>query len=221
MPIKASRCSARPWREIRPRLRSVADSYIAGGKAGGGVEVLGVREPRDRQAARSKCRGPGRGPARQAGQDLAVGAGQQHLDLLLDRGHVDKQTAIADEITAQPLCAGSGIRWRWEAIAPPAGPVLSGGLRQPSGRPGDQRPTGWGTTGEGRRARQRGLTGGRLDGSERPCPAGADKPGRNAFSLSWSRCWAFFRSATSPRRCRTAARNSSTTASSDCRRPAP
>ena len=41
-------------------------------------------------------------------------------------------------------------------------------------------------------------------------PQGADKPGHRALSWSCSRCWATLRSATNPRRCRTAARSAST-----------
>lgn len=60
------------------------------GQPGGGVEVLGVREACDRQAVRGE-RGCAVGRhTRQAGQDLAVGAGEQDSDLVLDRSDIDQ-----------------------------------------------------------------------------------------------------------------------------------
>jgi hypothetical protein len=52
--------------------------------------VLGVREPGDRQTVRGERGGTADAHTGQAGQDLAIRAGQQDRDLVLDRCHVDE-----------------------------------------------------------------------------------------------------------------------------------
>jgi hypothetical protein len=82
------------------------------GQAGGGVEVLGVGEPGDRQAVSGECRGPDDCDPRQAGQDLPVGDGELHLDLLLEFRDVDLEDSISRQVAAQPMGSLLSIaRW--------------------------------------------------------------------------------------------------------------
>ena len=201
MPISASRCSARPWREIRAAAADGRRLVHRRRQPGGGVEVLGVGEPGDRQAVRRERRRSDGRDAGQAGQDLAVGAGQQ------DRRSRPRPrrcrpaaagSAPGPDPAARPARAASGGGGRQSRHR--SDPVLGGRLGQPPGaraiseRVDGARPAK--ATAQASTACPVGVS----IGSDRPWPAGADRPGHSALSWSWSRCWAFFRSATSPRR---------------------
>jgi hypothetical protein len=99
--MSASRCVARPCRELRPRRCSVADWCRAGARPVAEYRWLGVGEAADRETVRGEPGGPHDRDTGKRGQHLTVGAGQQLLQVNVQHSDIGAQEAVAGQSWAR------------------------------------------------------------------------------------------------------------------------
>jgi hypothetical protein len=107
---------------------------VAGwGQSGRRVHVLGAGPALDRQGMGGERRGADHRDAGQRRQYLAVGAGEQALELVFERADVRAQRVPALDIAAEALGAELGIPGRRQQPPPARDPEAGIGLGQAPG----------------------------------------------------------------------------------------